>query len=1102
MADVLQFDPATEYVVIETIEDFEEEVQRPEELRFFTLDEQLTDYFQKMLPARKATRFELKQLEKERDRIRLAYEKTISISDTEYVIDTQRKKVRVSWVTPIYGDFQYKPYAWETEWRPIVEDRKTPNYYPRLISALPRPFNVSGQEGVPLNQSTVMVDGEGNNPIHALSMFETTRTIMREDGSTDIISERIRNTQDELLRIGYYLDRRPLDLPNPLMDHPFLKSVQPGKVMTNLDLNDAFPSIQAIMEHAVPTTQDPYREGSQYLKLYDVRFAQIPYFLWKVKFPPADMISTTPQPTPISFPAPEDIVPSKILTSAYALEWLPGYNQRLWTSLQVDGGLFVSTLFVANANQVGLLAISPPVPAPAPTYPPGDTNVCESLSTDFDTFLNAGLFRFGKKDKDGLPVDIGVCVPVGMIQKEQSDLITAGRLPWTESLETDLRAQHEALLKQFQVPIVQFEGATYAKAEVREDSERRLNVVSILEDSERTPDDKADAIEILTRELEVTNRVYLDTQGRFVVCSHTLSLLRGDLEDDRLAFYAEWTRIDEGKRVCQYCSEEINNDVIVATEEYDEDGHLVMTYERIEQNLHLGHDPVQNTLLGMKKLFDLDNQGELLLYTYISLLQVVPEEGQLVSVLQMIRKISTALKSVAATRKLSKSDQERAEGLIGLAGTIILFQTHTPFLIPKRSFGGKMLKMSGFPRDTQDPDDSAILSGLIQIIKHIVEKYPGAFKGAVFKAIASGKIRVEATRYIATMAKQFATILEEAKQRFAAEPEILEHMNDIQTPVIAIADPFFAPDEVMGKEEQSSSCGARNPGLAWTTRHPPNLVQVQPPLFARIYPSPGAIDVPQIIEQVALEVPSDKEIRDKVKMGVPAGFPAFAEFARQSHDGTMYITITSRILDILAQTDMKQDDIMGLRDALVRLNTHGESSLVRDMAKGVFFQTLHTIKDQRNSAGIVRTLNEEAKHDLPLRMMMISKEKAEKEDEKLIATERLTFKQKYREMSDAQREVTKMLVDIGISDYLITNEDRERFAREYRMMIDTDETPEEVPEEGERAERDYIDEDVPLAADGVHELQVDYGDYGDRQVMDYNDYSELRNMDMNEGDRF
>ena len=48
-AGFIRFDPASEFEIIESI-DFEEEISRPESLRFFTLDEQLTDYFDKVLP--------------------------------------------------------------------------------------------------------------------------------------------------------------------------------------------------------------------------------------------------------------------------------------------------------------------------------------------------------------------------------------------------------------------------------------------------------------------------------------------------------------------------------------------------------------------------------------------------------------------------------------------------------------------------------------------------------------------------------------------------------------------------------------------------------------------------------------------------------------------------------------------------------------------------------------------------------------------------------------------------------------------------------------------------------------------------------------------
>jgi hypothetical protein len=1104
MADTLVFDPVTEYEVIETIDDFEEAIQRPEELRFFTLDEQLMDYFQKMLPTHKATRFELKQLERERDRIRVAYEKTIRINDTEYVVDTQRKSVNVSWIKPIYGDFDYRPYDWTTEWRPIGEKRKTPNYYPQMLTALPRPYAPTAQDGVPISTTGLMMNGDGMNPIHALGMYVKTKTVLNDDGTTDVITERVRNTQDDVRRIGYHIEARPLELPNALTGHPFLKSAQPSKVITNQELNDIYPNVTSILEHAVPVTQDPYGEGMKYMKLYDIKLSQIPWSAWKVRFPSVVAVNAPPDVVSVTFPKTEkDGTPDEILLKNYAGEWLPGYSPRFWSSRQIDGGEFIGKLFVANANKAGIMPAAAPVEAPEPALPSGDPSVCQALTADFDSFLNAGLYRYGKKDKGGIPEGDGVCVPIGMILKQQYDIIHKGRLPWKETLEVDIRNQHETLLKQFQIPQLESEQQKYAKVEGHAPSERRLNVVSILEDENRTPDDKAEAIEIIVRELELASEKYTDTAGEFVVCSHTLQLLRGDLEEDRLGFYAKWTVSAEGRRVCRFCGEEINKDVIVAQEEYDEDGHLIIMHSALTQNVHHGHDPVQNTLLGMKKFFNLENDGELLLFTYISLLQIVPDENQLMPVIQMIRKITNSLKAAATARKLSKVDQERAEGLIGFAGTVIMFQTHVPFLIPTRTFGNKILKMSGFPRDTDDSEDSPIMNGLIQIVKHIVDKFPTGFKQSIFKAIAGGKIKAEAVRYVKVMATQFKPLLDAAKERYSAEPVLLEHMNDIQVPVIMIPNPFFTPEEVMGKEELAVLCDIPKTSVTWTTKHPPSLSQARLALFPRIYASPSMIEVDRITESVPLQTTPEKDIRQRLKMGVPAGFPVFSEFAKGDQDGVAFVAMATRILDVLSLTDMSQSDIVKFRDLLVDMNTHISSPLFRDVAKGVFFEILHAVKSQKNSTGLVRILLDAAKRDIGMRMILISKKQAEAEDEKLIATERLTLKQRYREKTDSEREITKMLVDIGISEYIITNEDRERFALEMQTIDDSDFAPPDlIPEEGVDAARDYVENgDQPIGIDG-NVLEVDYGDYGDRGVRDYNDYGNDNNVDFEEGDGF
>lgn len=1080
MADVLQFDPATEFEILETIEDFEEQVQRPEELRFFTLDEQLTDFFEKMLPQRKATRFELKQLERERERIRIAYEKVIRINNTEYIIDTERKSVHVDWIHPIYSDFVYKAYSWDKEWKPILEDRRTPVYYPRMITALPRPYVPNASDGRPVNQMMELVNGDGKNPVRGLGLYERSKMVYSDDGTTDVVKERMLNTSDDLHIIGYHLDTRPYELANPLADHPFLKSIQPSKVITQLELNDVFPSIPAIIDHAVPITNDPYGQGMQYLKLYDVKLSQIPWTSWKSRFPPVPGISAPLPVESISFPKHEKKAPGERLTKTYTIPWYPGYHTRKWLDLQVDSGEFVSKLVLTSAGDVPLMPATVIPEGPPREYPAADPSICESLSADFDTFLNAGLYRNG------------TCVPVGMIQKEQEELIAKNRIPWKETQKEDILREYEQLLAYFQTPQLQKEENTYMKVESLSISERRKNVLAILGDDARTPDDKADAIEILTRDLEVQGRQYLDAEGLFVVCMHTLAELRGELEEDRLGFYAEWAVVEDGKRVCKSCGDEINNDVIVAKEEYDEDGHLVMTYERLPEVVHHGQDPFGASLLKMKGLFDLENGSELVTYTLLSLLQVVPQEEQLLPILQWMRRFTASLKA----RRQAKESQERVEGIMGLAGTTILLLTHSPFLIPKRSFNGKTLKMSGFPRDSENAEEMPLVNGLAMVIKHVTESYPGSFKSAVFKGM--GKYKTDIIPFLTAMAKQFRTLLDSAKERYDAQPISLEHMNDIVTPLVHIKDPFFRPGEEMGTEEKGAKCeGSRT---SWMTRHPPILTQAPLELVSRIEPSPYKIDVDRYTEKIERITLTEREIRDKIKLGVPAGFPIFTEFVRKEHDGAAYIAVVSRCLDIVSKTDMNTREIQKLREVTVYINTQISPSLLRDAAKGLLFETLHAIKAQKNYNGIVRTLLEATKRDLVFRMMFLSKEAAEKEDTELIARERLTLKQRYREMNDTQREATNMLIDIGVSEYIITNEDRERFAQEFRRVVDADEVVED--EEGYTNTRDYVENgDQPLAADGTP-LEVDYGDYGDRAVREYADYGDYGAPDMGDGDGF
>jgi hypothetical protein len=250
-------------------------------------------------------------------------------------------------------------------------------------------------------------------------------------------------------------------------------------------------------------------------------------------------------------------------------------------------------------------------------------------------------------------------------------------------------------------------------------------------------------------------------------------------------------------------------------------------------------------------------------------------------------------------------------------------------------------------------------------------------------------------------------------------------------------------------------------------------------------PSPNSKLVEPEELKIDVETVSDKEIQKRVALGLPTGFPTLAEFMKTA-DGPAYVALTSRILAVSGLSVKQQ----AISHKLIHIDVTESDSLIRDIAKGYFFEVMHMIK---SSPPTNRAVNEALKNDLTIRMILLSKNAAEKEDYELVAKERNTLKASLRSMNDAERDITRQLLDLGLAEFIITNKDRERFVRElnYKEILDDEIVPVDVnkPEEGYNDERDYVENgDQPIAQDGTI-LEVDYGDYGDRGVRDYNDYT-------------
>jgi hypothetical protein len=1116
MADVLTFDPASEFEILETIADFEEDVQRPEELRFFTLDEQLLDYQSKVLSGKKKiSKYEVKKVYNEVSRLRDIYSTMIVFGDMDsgYIVDTERKSVNVPWVTPIYSNFEYVSYPYAENWMPLMDraQNNNPNYYNRLLVSLPKPFKTTDSSGRMISEKTTLVNEDGKNPIQALGLYTRTKGVIHEDGTFDVIPLPMLNTGDDIRIKGFHLGKRSMEIPNPLKDHPFLASNNPLNVLTTDTLLDIFPSVQAIMNHGVKTTTDPYGEGLEYLKVYDVKLSQIPWKLWKERFPPADQVSSSPTILSISFPDQGEVIaPSENIRKQYVNPWFEGVFPRQWLMKQEDGGLLTIKMYLSKVGQAGLVPPEIQGEKVKPSETPSTPDEC--LVTDnFDSFLNSGVYRSPSTKVVSEAVDknktipAGTCITADYLQQEIVGLTSAGKVAWRETSGAELLEEYIKLLRKSQVEPQKPTDPKYEKYGSRPESEIRKDIVTILNDPDRTPEDKATDIQTIVNMIMPINEVYFDKDESFIVCNHTLSELRGDLEDDRLGFYRRWTAIVDGSRICKFCGEQVNTDVLVAQDDFDSNGKVVVNYDALETQVFAGDHNISSFATSIKdlgKLFTLENPGEATLYLILSLLQVLPTEGATLPVLQYIRKLATVLR---ANKKIEISARQRVEGITGLVGAVILLQTHTPFLLPRRSIGGRVFKTSGFPRDTTDSAESPVLDNILSVLRATFEEFPTTFSGGVvslFRSILATpkRVRDETVRFLGQAATEFKPQFEAAKERYVA-PTAEEEVSLVTLPIIKLEKLEYSPSERLGAEELTMKCGVSKPLSILASRLLPKVSQDPIELAKNIVPASQATYIqPPVLEIKKISF-DDKEIRKRLAMKfakITKSDKIEKFLARETIDVVSILTLTNRILDILSLQNFKLDVLKQYRSIIAELDTRKSASLLRDTAKGILYELSHEISKDKNKASLGKAIDDALLKDVVMNMLLYTDEEAKRISEAARTKERETFKQKMRSMNDTQREITKMLLDVGVAAYIITNEDRETFAREYNYPDPEEEynklvqqLDEQKPEDGYNDTRDYVEDGVrPLNVLG-QEMEVDTGGYGDRAVRPYDDYANM-----------
>jgi hypothetical protein len=1069
-AGVLTFTPE-DYQILEDIE-FDETIERPEAIRFYTLDEQTTDAYEKLMPRGRTTRFQRDKVRLEVDRLQELYETFVAPMPETYALREPEVSGAYEWVSPVYEGGGSRTYDWNTQWGPLFENLRAPNFVPSLIAALPRPFEDAG-EGDPvyaMSVPTEFVTTEGSKPRRGLPDYVIPRTQYHEDKTISIVLDPMEGTGDKVGFKGYFLRKRPLDLPNPLAEHPFLKENADAFVPSTAPLKDVVPSLDAILTHAVPVTKDPYGAAKPYLKLWDVKLSSIPWVSWKSKFPPVDPVNAHEPPAPVEFPKPNQLAVPEKIQDTYGTKYEPGMSVRLWLMKQLDGGGLVMDLLRSTVIDNGSVNIVPNVDLPKAAYPETTVEACSLEGKAFPEFLTTGMLRrsFVEKDKDPYAIIKYQCVPLEFIKQERAQVGYARRLPWQETTGDTMKKTYLKRLSEVTPPTeVAVKEPALPKTPARADSIRRAEVRAILSDGNRYAEDKLRDIRELLTETTLSNNIYSDPDGATVVCSHTLALLAGDLAANRQTYYDTWTARVDGFRVCKFCGEQINADVYAEADEYDEDGFLIRNAEALDGpgRLTTGVVDYMTGLRKLQPLFMLQTPHDDTVFLVLSLLQVLPTADVLEKFLGLGRQ-------VAARQFATGSEAARFQGMTGLATAALILQCHIPSLVPRRSFGPRPLILSGYPRDAASPAEFTIVDTLITVLRKTFEAFPSTFGGPakpLLKGILNkpGEVKTRVTALLSAV----SPLLVRKKADKTTEPTFVVELLAQAKAYVAEKPPVEAPKTlipVMPPPKEFDvitsfpECPSARP--IWSSGRMPRVTQPAVPLRPGIQAAAGADSVPPTASERVVPVPIEKAaIRTRLATGSDLASPI-----RVGDDYRTTLLLTSRLADMFRQPSPVR-----------AVDPTQNAAELRDIAKGLAFEQLAAI----NKDTVKQTLLDERRtRDVALYLLQADYKEEKSQTNKLRATERLKIVDDLKRKSDTERDLIQQLLAIGAAPYLVTRADREMFAREAELLQDQIRAEEDELDREEEADAEVgVGRDRDYGDDGDEdERGVDHGDYGDR----------------------
>jgi hypothetical protein len=1040
----LTFTP-DEFVVLEDIE-FDETVQRTEAVRFYTMDEQEVDAYEKMIPKGRVTQFARDQVRKQVERLRVLYDQFVLPTTEAYQLREPEFARNFSWIRPVYATPKTTEYNWDAQWRAIHANLGQPNFYSRMIAALPRPY-AEANDGAPypLGVPTEFVSVEGQTPNRALPAYVATRAQVHEDKTVSILPVRIGGSEDVVPFVGYHAAKRPVPIPNPLEGHSLLNSNESTFINTTAELKEIAPSLDAILTHGVPVTPDPYGVAAPYLKVYDVKLSDIPWSAWKSKFPQTDRMEGVPEIEPIPFPKPAQNAPGEKIQGVYGSPYSEGVSCRHWLSIRADGGEFVIKALMSKTIDNGSVEVIPGADLPSLSYPATTPQECTLMGISFQDFNLKGILRRTWGEKDNITF---ACVPLEFIKQERARVGYLNRLPWTDSTATDILEKHQRALRANRLlgDVVE-KVSGQSKTPSRPQSAKRVEVLAIFHDPRRFANDKFRDITELLRETTLTNSIHSDNEGGFVACDHMLAILSGDLATDRLVFYDKWTAREDGFRVCKFCGEQVNSDVTVDQEDFDEDGNVIRrtSAETVTVANVTGIAGFVTGLTAMKGLFDLTNPADSTCYLLLSLLHVLPTAETVDPLLKIARSI---------TAKFGNKDTEavrKAKGAIGIATAIVVLQSHVPILLPRRSFGSKALKLNGYPRDLAEPERFSIVDSMLKVMKNTFEELPAGLRGPSQDIINSVLNTPAGAKKDILVGVKLLLADESVRDKLKEAKIYRDGMPKVEEPDALI--PVVMPPETMNVIKSYVECPSARPILGGP--NPPKTSQPTVPLDSGIHAARGA----QFIRPTASyratvqDIPkADIQKRIAAAKGLKTRFPVGDEYRTN-------LILASRLTDMLKTSN-----------TVSSVNPNQKPAELRDAARGFVYEALAKLPD------VDRT------KDIALYALTANYKEEKALTNKLRATERLKFVEEMSKRSDAEREVIGDLLKKGLAPFIITNADRYEYANAAQEL--------QRQMEGYVSERDEGEETgvgMPHDFEDQGEGGTDAGNYGDYYAAPGND---------------